>query len=246
VFSFKFPVPPEITICETPEDVADAAADLIFRDQSAAIEARGVYRIAFSGGRTPKLLYERLASEEWRVEMNWENWEVFWSDERAVPPDHPDSNFRLAHDALLRHVPIGNVWRMPGEVPGLKAAADDYARTLRMRFGLKLPDFDTVLLGVGADGHTASLFPGHAALESAALVEAVEVPGKTPSRRLTLTLPVINHARGVVFLVVGSDKAETVRDIIEQRNSSLPASRVQPEEGECMWIFDEAAAHLIR
>jgi 6-phosphogluconolactonase len=239
-------MPPEIIFCETPDDVADAAADLIFHDQAAAIEERGIYRIALSGGHTPKLLYERLTSEDWRSEMNWENWEVFWSDERAVPPDHPDSNFRLAEEALLLHVPVGNVWRMHGEMPDLREAADDYARTLRLRFGLKLPVFDTILLGMGADGHTASLFPGHPALESAALVETVEISSQTPPRRLTLTLPVLNHALRVIFLVVGDEKAERVSDIFQHEDASLPAARVQPEEGECAWLLDHAAADLIR
>jgi 6-phosphogluconolactonase len=236
---------PEIIFCETPDDVADAAAALIFDDQTAAIEERNTYRIALSGGRTPKLLYEQLASGEWLDTMAWENWEVFWSDERAVPSDSPESNFHLAHQALLMHVPIGEVFRMPADQRDLKRAAEDYARTLRMRFDLKPPEFDTVLLGMGADGHTASLFPGHPALESHSLVEAVEVDQPVPGR-LTLTLPVLNRARHAVVLVTGAEKAEAVRQILKDGDSSLPAARILPLDGICTWLLDQKAARLVR
>jgi len=235
----------EIIICETPDDVADAAAALIHEDQTAAIEERGVFRIALSGGRTPRLLYERLASEERRDMMSWEHWEVFWSDERAVPLDDPESNFHLAYAALLSKVPVSEVFRMPAENPDLHRAAEDYALTLRLRFGLRPPAFDTVLLGMGADGHTASLFPDHPALNSTALVESVEVEQPLP-RRLTLTLPVLNRALHILFLVTGAEKAERVCEILKNGIASLPASRVNPEEGLCTWILDEAAASLIR
>ena len=226
----------EIIVCETPDDAADAAADLIFESQSQAVPARGAFSIALSGGATPRLLYERLASEEWRDAMNWPEWEVFWSDERAVPAEHPDSNYRLAHDILLSKVEVANVWPM-------RADAAEYARTLRSRLGPGFPVFDTILLGMGADGHTASLFPGHRALDSSALVEAVEddIP-----RRLTLTLPVFNAARQVIFLVIGKEKAERVRDVLEHNDPRFPAARVQPEEGTCAWILDHEAARLIR
>jgi 6-phosphogluconolactonase len=238
-------MPPEIIFCETPDDVADAAAALIFEDQTAAIEERGSYRIALSGGRTPKLLYVQLASEEWCNTMAWESWEVFWADERAVPPDHPESNFHLAHTTFLSEVPVGDIWRMPAELPDLKAAAEDYARTLRLRFDLHTPEFDTILLGMGADGHTASLFPGHPALESDALVEAVEVQQPVP-RRLTLTLPVLNRSRHIIFLVTGEDKAPRVREILNNGDLTCPASRVRPTEGVCTWLLDTEAASLIR
>jgi 6-phosphogluconolactonase len=236
---------PEIVFCETPEDVADAAAALIFDDQTEAIGARGVYRIALSGGRTPELLFDQFASEEWRDMMAWENWEVFWADERAVPPDHPDSNFHLAQSTFLTEVPVGEIWRMHAEVADLHAAAEDYARTLRSRFSLGMPAFDTILLGMGADGHTASLFPAHPALDSTALVEAVEA-SVTPPRRLTLTLPVLNRALHVIFLVTGEEKSERVRDILMDDKFSFPAGRVKPDEGLVTWILDARAACLIR
>ncbi|MCX6601550.1 MAG: 6-phosphogluconolactonase [bacterium] len=233
----------DIIICETPDDVADAAADLIFESQTQAVAARGAYRVALCGGATPRLLYERLASDEWREVMNWPEWEVFWSDERAVSPEHTDSHYRLAYDALLREVAVQNVWRMRAEAAALGEAADEYARTLRSRLGPGFPVFDTILLGMGSDGHTASLFPGHRVLDSSALVEAVE--DMTP-RRLTLTLPVLNGARQVIFLVTGAEKAERVRDVLEHNDPRFPAAQVLPEEGTCTWILDHEAARLIR
>jgi 6-phosphogluconolactonase len=234
----------QIVICETPEDVADAAADLIFDAQIAAVAERGVFRIAFSGGATPRLLYERLASEEWRAEMAFENWEVFWSDERCVPPDAPDSNFLIAKQALLDHVEIGDVFRMRGEIDPREAAAE-YARTLRARLDPGPPIFDVILLGMGTDGHTASLFPGHTALHSTALIEAVEVD-QPSRRRLTFTLNLINHARRVILLVCGEEKAACVVEILDGGDSSLPAARVEPVAGECCWLLDHAAAHQLR
>jgi 6-phosphogluconolactonase len=233
----------DIIICETPADVADAAADLIFESQTQAVAARGAYRVALCGGATPRLLYQRLASEEWREAMNWPEWEIFWSDERAVSAGHRDSNYSLARDALLSKIKVENVWPMPAEAADLREAADEYARTLRSRLGPGFPVFDTILLGMDSDGQTASLFAGHRALGSSALVEAVE--DMTP-RRLTLTLPVLNGARQVIFLVTGAEKAERVRDVLERDDPRFPAARVQPEEGTCAWILDHEAARLIR
>lgn len=235
----------EVVICETADDVADAAADIIHRIQAKAIRKRGLFGIALSGDGVSELLYEELASEEWLNAMDWPNWEIFWTDERAVAPDHPDSNFLLVQSLLLSDLDVGNVWRMPGEEPDQKAAADIYARTLRSRLGPDFPVFDMVLLVMEADGHIASLFPSHSALASAALVEAVEVPVELP-RRLTLTLPVINAARNVVIMVTGEEKAELVNDILMKNDSQTPAARVMPEDGSCVWILDHEAAKLIR
>jgi 6-phosphogluconolactonase len=177
--------------------------------------------------------------------MEWDKWEVFWGDERAVPPEHLDSNYRMARESLLSKVPITEVWRIRGEAEDLHEAADEYARTIKSRLGLGLPVFDTILLGMGADGHTASLFPGSPALESTSLVEAVEV-NQPIAKRLTLTMPVLNAARQVIFLVTGSEKAGRVRDVIERDDLSLPSARVVPDQGDCTWILDQAAANLIR
>jgi 6-phosphogluconolactonase len=231
----------ELVLCETPDDVADAAADLIFESQTEAILERGIFRIALCGGQTPGRLYHRLATDEWKDTMSWEQWEVFWSDERAVPLDNPDSNYYIARRAFLDKVPIGDIWPMHADPEHLSESAADYARLLKSRFGGALPVFDTILLGMGSDGHTASLFPGHPAMKSDSIVEAVETSQK-PSRRLTLTLPVLNHARRILFQVTGVEKAGSLHEILEAKNETLPAARVNPEEGECWWIFDHAAA----
>ncbi len=235
----------EIVFCESPEDVADAAADLIHHSQTVAIEERGVFRIALSGGQTPKILYNQLAHVDWKDEMQWEKWEVFWSDERAIPTDSDESNYHMVRKALLSRVPVGEVWRMRGEAADLSEAADEYARTIKSRFGPGSPVFDVILLGMGTDGHTASLFPGHPAIESGALVEVVEVNHPLP-RRLTLTLRVLNSARRVVFLVNGESKAQCVHDVLVKEDYHLPATRVMPHEGDCWWLLDHAAASLIR
>jgi 6-phosphogluconolactonase len=235
----------ELIICETADDVADAAADLIFESQQQAIEERGVFRIALAGGRTPELLYRRLASEEWKDQMDWTLWEVFWGDERAVPKDHSESNYGNVARVFLNKLPLGEVWPMAADSLDLNAAAADYARLLKSRFGTGLPEFDVILLGMGSDGHTASLFPDHQALQSEAIVEAVEVD-QAISHRLTLTLPVLNRARRVLFLVTGTEKAEAVKWVLKDIQPELPAARVDPEEGECEWLLDHEAARLIR
>jgi 6-phosphogluconolactonase len=234
----------EVVISETPEDVADAAADLIFESQTEAIGQRGVFRIALSGGKTPRILYKTLASEEWRDRMAWENWQIFWSDERAVPPDHPESNYRLAYDALISKIPAGDVWRMRGEADNPTEAADEYARILRACFSGSI-EFDTILLGMGSDGHTASLFPGHSALESTAVVEAVETDQRIPVR-LTLTLPILNSARQIIFMVCGEEKSMPAFEVLSLDDSPLPAARVNPPDGACWWLLDQAAASKIR
>jgi 6-phosphogluconolactonase len=253
-----------VIFCETPEEVAEAAAELIFEKQTEAVADRGVFRIALSGGTTPKLLYQHLASEPFRDEMSWEHWEVFWSDERAVPPDHPDSNYHLAHTALLSKVPVRKVFRMEADAPDLKQAASNYARLLEQNFNQSPPVFDLILLGVGSDGHTASLFPNSPALQSQNLVAAVP-PTATPEQegsafkfqvssfkfsssslsRLTLTYRALNAARNIVFLITGEEKAEALHQVLELGDPSLPATRVKPDHGECFWILDEAAAHLL-
>lgn len=233
---------PEIIYCEFPDDVAEAAAALLHELQEEAIADRGIFRIALSGGSTPALLFKQLASADWKEEMDYPNWEVFWVDERAVPPTHKDSNYKLAHDLFLSKVEIGNVFRMPAEHPDLKEAADAYARTLKSRFTPESVAFDAVLLGMGADGHTASLFPGTPVLESGALVEAVEIPGNAIPKRLTLTLRTINSARAVIFLVTGVEKAACLRDVLIDNNYKFPATRVEPREGRLIWIIDEDAA----
>lgn len=190
--------------------------------------------VALAGGSTPRALYELLASEDYRDRSDWHDLEVFFGDERAVPPDHPDSNFGMATRALLSHVPLaeGAVHRMEGEADPLEAAAERYA--------MELPDhLDLVLLGMGPDGHTASLFPGQDALDERNR-RVIATTGADGSPRITLTYPAIEAARHVVFLVTGDAKREALDAV--RRGEDLPAGRVRPTEGDVIWIVDRAAA----
>jgi 6-phosphogluconolactonase len=234
----------DVVFCETAQDVADAAADLIAESQTEAIAERGVFRIALSGGSTPKLLYQLLASADFCHEMEWSKWEVFWSDERCVPPNSPDSNFNAAKTALLDHVAVGEIFRIHGEAPDPTQVAEEYARTLRARFEPGTPVFDVILLGMGADGHTASLFPGHPALKSDKLIEAVEVVQQI-RQRITFTFNLINNARRIIFMITGSEKADRIREI-RDGNSVYPAAQVDPITGENIWLLDHTASALIR
>jgi 6-phosphogluconolactonase len=195
-----------------------------------------------AGGSTPKATYGILA-RDYAERIDWSRVHVFFGDERNVPPDHEDANYRMAREALLDHVPIGGVHRMRGELPPDEAAAA-YEVELREFFGAeKLPRFDLILLGIGGDGHTASLFPETPALEvHDRWVVANPVP-KLDTTRITLTVPVINAARSVVFLAAGEDKAEALKEILEGDADprEYPAKLVQPPGGP-EWMLDRAAA----
>lgn len=204
----------------------------------AASASTGAFRVALSGGSTPKALYELLAQDPLKSRVPWSCVEVFFGDERCVPADHPDSNFRMAAAALLGKVPLepSRLHRVPTELP-----PDEAAR--RYADGLRGPRFDWVFLGLGPDGHTASLFPGTPAVtELKARAVAVWVEEKR-SHRVTITRPVIDAAKKVVFLVAGADKAEMVRRVLEEPpTEALPASLIAPEGGELLWLLDAAAA----
>jgi 6-phosphogluconolactonase len=235
-----------------PTALAAGAAEELTRRVLAAVAARSRCRIALAGGNTPLLLYRELTCPA-GADIPWDRVEVFWGDERTVPPENPDSNFGAARDALLSSVPIpaGNVHRMCGEAADPRAAAMEYEEELRRCFGLaggELPRFDVVLLGMGTDGHTASLFPGSATLdEQDQLVTASRVQS-LGVWRLTLTLPVLNAAAAVVFLVSGADKAETLARVLDgpYLPRELPAQAVRPESGDLVWLVDAAAATRLR
>ena len=230
----------ETMFCEFSEDVADAAAALIHESQLAAVKERGVFRIALCGGKMSELLFNRL-TDEWKEEMEWERWELFWSDERAVPPDNEYSNFGLANNLLFKHVPIKKIFRIPAEAEDINAAAAAYNAVLKKQFSSENPVFDIILLGMGSDGHTASLFPGSPLLESGSLVAVAESDSHA-HKRLTFTLRTINKARFVLFMVSGERKADAAREVLVNENFSLPAARVDPKDGRVVWIIDEAAA----
>lgn len=218
------------------EEVVDAAGD--------AVSNRGVFRIALSGGRTPRALFQAMASRRFRGRVDWGRARVFFVDERCVPPTDERSNYRMAKEHLLGplRVPPENVFRIRGEDEPRRAARE-YERVLAGEFPARAPRFDFVLLGVGADGHTASLFPGSGAVaERTRAVVAVSV-ATLSERRITLTLPVLNAARRVVFFAVGKEKRSAVSAVLQRKRGSptLPASLVKPRRGSLIWILDEAA-----
>lgn len=236
---------PEIVIFSDPPALAREAAQRFTDLAREAVESRGRFSVALSGGSTPGGLYRLLAQDPFRRQVPWQQVHLFWADERSVPPDDPESNYRLAREALIDRVPIpaGNVHRVQGELePG--AAARAYERDLSDYFCGPRTRFDLVLLGLGGDGHTASLFPGSDALqESDRLALAVEAHYEgRPASRVTLTLPAINSARHVWFLVTGSAKAGIVRAVLEGEGSDLPAQQIRPTAGALIWLLDSGAA----
>jgi len=240
----------DATILVRPDAAAVAceAARRFARLAKEAVRSRGSFSTAVSGGSTPETLYRLLAEEPYRSQIPWPKVHVFWADERCVPPQDPASNYRLAHEALLSRVPIpaGNIHRVPGELEG-RAAAHAYAAALGDHFGGPRTRFDLILLGLGRDGHTASLFPGSdALLETEQPVAAVEAHYEgRPACRVTLSLPAINTARRVLFLVTGGAKAEIVRAVLEGPPRALPAQRIRPVAGKLIWLLDAEAARLL-
>ncbi len=227
-----------------PEELAEAAAVEATRVLREAVRERGVATLVLAGGSTPRRLYQRLSAEPWRSRIDWSSLAVYFGDERCVPPDDPASNYRMAREALLERVPIPerSIHRIAGELEPAAAAAR-YEGVIGRTVGEESPRFDLVLLGMGADGHTASLFPGRAALaETERLVVATTAP-VSPVDRVTLTLPVLNGARAVLFLVQGEDKAPALRAVAEAETleSTPPAGRVRPVAGELQWLVDRSA-----
>jgi len=236
-----------------PAALARRAAHHFVEMVSEAAEANDRARIAISGGNTPKAAFQLLADpgQPFRSRMPWEDLELFWVDERTVPPDHPESNYRMTREALLDHVPLlpQQIHRMEGELEPEAAAAryeSDIRNTFRLE-GAEVPRFDLVSLGMGDDGHTASLFPNTAAIhEMSRLVTANQVPQKD-TWRVTLTWPVINHAQSVFFLIAGADKASRVHEVFmgPRDPERLPSQLIWPSSGILLLFLDEAAAALL-
>ncbi len=223
------------------------AAQHVVRLATEAIASHGRFTIALSGGSTPKALYSLLGNEPYRSQIDWALVEIFWSDERCVPPDSSDSNYQLAQEVLLSKVPIATnqVHRMPADKPDRDAASQEYTQEMQRVFGTDgIPSFDLLQLGMGPEGHTASLFPHQASLhEQQRLVMPVNVP-KPPPPRLTFTPPLLNAARHVLFLVTGSEKADALQAVLEgsYQPEEYPAQIVRPPHGEVTWMLDTAAA----
>lgn len=230
-----------VRVYEDKQELAEAAARDFAERAAEAIEDRGRFTVALAGGSTPKATYEILA-RDYADGVDWSRVHVFFGDERTVPPDHEDSNYRMAREALLDHVPIGSVHRMRGELSPEEAAAS-YENELREFFGGNLPSLDLVMLGIGEDGHTASLFPNTPALDVTDRWVVENPVEKLDTVRLTLTKPVINAARAVVFAVAGEGKAEALREILEGEVDphDYPAKFVQPAGG-AVWMVDRSAS----
>ena len=230
-----------VKIFDTPEELAEAAARGFVERAAAAIAERGRFAVALAGGSTPKTTYEILARDHVDA-VDWPNVHVFFGDERTVPPDHEDSNYRTARKALIDQVPAGSVHPMRGELPP-EEAASSYEEELRAFFGEDPPVFDLVMLGIGADGHTASLFPETSALEVTDRLAVANPVLKLDTTRITLTVPVLNAAREVFFLVAGEDKARALEEILEGDADprEYPAKLVQPPDGPT-WMVDRAGA----
>jgi 6-phosphogluconolactonase len=227
-----------------------ATAERIVAAAGRAVAERGAFHLVLSGGETPKPLYELLATTEWADRLDWRNVHVYWSDERCVPVDDPRSNAGMTRRALLDHVPVPMAQVHPLYLGGSpRQAAMEYEALLRRSASGGLPQFDLALLGLGADGHTASLFPGTSAVaERHRLVCELYLP-EQGMHRLTMTLPLLNQARQVVFLVAGAGKASMLQQVLSGAVDSAgeipPARLVQPDGGELRWMIDAAAAsHL--
>ena len=224
-----------IRIFENSRELAWGAAE-----HFVALAQKNSFTVALSGGSTPKLLYQLLA-DQFQTQVPWSSTHFFWSDERHVPPDHPDSNYRMAHEAMLSRVPVpeSNVHRVRSENPSAQEAADEYEQIIAQRL-------DLILLGLGTDGHTASIFPGSEVLHETKRLVAAPWVEKLNAYRITMTLPLLNNGASILFLVSGAEKAEIVKEVLEGPKK-YPAQFVQPTNGELIWMLDrDAAAGLNR
>lgn len=239
----------EIRKLTTPQDLFAAAAEEVVRAANAAVKQRGRFTLALSGGSTPKGLYNLLATNA-RTTFPWDCTFFFFGDERHVPPTDSESNYRMADEAMLSKIPVAasNVFRVPAENPDAAAAAQAYEQTLQNFFQLKTGEFarfDLILLGLGPDGHTASLFPESAGLQEKSRLVIANWVEKFKTSRLTFTLPVLNAPRSVFFLVSGTDKASALHAVLEDGSAPgerYPAKLVRPTDGRLIWFLDVAAA----
>lgn len=237
-----------VRVFQNLESLSRTAAELFSALSQKAIAAHGRFSVAISGGSTPLLLYTLLGLSPWRETIDWKHVHLFWADERCVPAGHRESNFKLADDTFIARatIPDENIHRIAGEI-GADHAALKYEQDLCAYFGTAtFPVFDLILLGIGEDGHMASLFPGNAAVQvKDRFVAAVPLDAPRLSR-VTLTLPVLNHAAEILFLVAGSIKAGVVQSIVEKNNQGQsPAGLVHPEHGAVTWFLDAEAASLL-
>ena len=239
-----------IQIVADVEAISRKAAEIIMGLMAETLNTKTHFSIALSGGSTPKSLFTLLADDvSLRTQVDWDKVHFFWGDERHVPPDHPDSNFRMAYEAMLSKVPVQetNIHRVRAEEQDASKAAEEYEDELRTFFNLKpgeLPYFDCVLLGMGPDGHTASLFPGTEALHEQKRLVVSNWVEKFQSHRITLTAQAINNADCIIFLVSGEEKAEVLREVLEGENNPelFPSQLIKPNHGKLLWLVAQSAA----
>ena len=241
---------PEIVLVPDNAALFQMAAEEFVHALQEAVEKKGRFDVALSGGSTPKGLFGLLSADR---SIPWESVRFFWGDERHVPPDHPDSNYRMANEALLSKVGVkpAQVFRIAAENPDAAGAAADYERQLRECFGLapgELPALDLVMLGMGSEGHTASLFPGTKALDVRDRLAVSTWVGKLYTERITLTAPVLNNAGLVMYMVSGADKATALKGVLEgpYEPSQLPAQLIRPTHGRLLWIVDRTAGMMLK
>lgn len=237
----------KVSVYSDEQELSTAAAELIVDLSRKSIEKKGRFVIALSGGKTPSSLYNLLAHLPYSKELQWKNIFVFWSDERCVPADDEQNNSHLARKMLLDHVPIPaeNIFPVQVQMPAAKAAIQ-YEQMLKAFFKEHIPTFDLVLLGMGEDGHTASLFPGSPISQSAELVKAVSKPGEK-IERITFTPALIKNAKHILILVTGKNKAAVLKEVLEKKSKSLyPVQLVGPKHGKLLWYVDAAAGSKLK
>lgn len=244
-----------IQIVEDSEELSTLAAEQFARLAVEAVRDKGLFTVALAGGSTPRNLYSLLSSPDkpFRAQLSWDRIFFFWGDERHVPPAHPESNYRMAHETLLSRVPVPpeNAHRIKSEIADASKAADEYGETLRSFFELgtgQFPCFNLILLGLGSDGHTASIFPGSDVInEKRRLVGAPWIE-KLKNSRITLTPPVLNKAEAVIFLVSGSEKANALQRVLEgdYQPERLPAQVIRQNKSRVLWLVDQEAASMLR
>jgi 6-phosphogluconolactonase len=240
------PSEPAVEIFGSPQELFHAAAKKFCSLGSKSITATGRFTVALSGGSTPRGLHQELVTD-FASQLDWSKVFFFWGDERHVAPDSSESNYRMAKETLLSKLPIPpeNIFRVPSELPDARQAAAKYEQTLQEFFHLKpdwFPKFDFILLGMGPDGHTASLFPGTAALQEKDRLVVGNWVEKLNTFRITFTYPVLNNGACVMFLVSGDEKAEMVRRALQDPAANLPCQKIHPADGELLWYLDKGAA----
>jgi 6-phosphogluconolactonase len=244
--ALNMPSEPKVRIFGSPQELFRAAGEKFSSAGAEAIQRSGRFTVALSGGSTPRGLHQELVTH-FSSQLPWNKVFFFWGDERHVPAESPESNYRMADETLLSKLPIPreNIFRVPAELADAREAARRYADTLEKFFHPppnEFPRFDFILLGMGPDGHTASLFPGTAALQDQDHFVAANWVEKLNTFRITFTYPVLNHAAFVMMLVSGDEKSEMVRRALKDRSANLPCQRVHPENGELVWYIDKGAA----